>query len=142
MQGSWLGFALLSAASAALVAIFGKLGLTGIHPTLATSLRSVVMMMTTLAVAVGTKQFHSLPNISGRDWLYIFLSGVAGSVSWLAYFTALKLGDATKVAPVDRMSTAIAFVLALIVLGERPTPWVALGNALVLAGGLIIALSR
>ncbi len=139
---SWLGFALLSAISAALVGIFGKIGLEGVDSVTATALRSVVMLITTFTVALATHRLSGISAFSSRNWVFLLLSGIAGGFSWIAYFAALKLGPATRVVPIDRLSVVFTFVLAVVVLHEKVTTPVVIGNALILLGGLIIAFAR
>lgn len=116
----WLLYALLSAVTAALVAIFGKLGLSKIDTTLATTIRSVIMAAFLILIALSLKKFDgfSLHDWSSRQWLYIALAGVAGALSWLFYFSALKIGLASHVAAIDRLSVVFVFIFAALFLGE------------------------
>ncbi len=135
----WLFFALLSAVTAALVAIFGKLGLSKIDTTLATTLRSFVMSVVLLVVAVSLKKFQgfSFHLLSNREWVFIILAGLAGALSWLFYFAALKYGLASRVAAVDRLSLVFVFVFALFFLGET-LHWQSALGALLAIGGIIL----
>lgn len=137
----WLALALLSAITAALVAIFGKVGLKGIDPTLATAVRSVIMaaFLVSAAGALGKFQGFSLHSFSGKGWLYIILAGIAGALSWLFYFWALKLGPASAVAAIDRLSIVFVVIIAAVVLGEVFTKYTAAGALLVVMGALLIA---
>jgi bacterial/archaeal transporter family protein len=137
----WLVFAFLSAATAALVAIFGKLGLKGVDSTLATALRSLIMagFMVLAAASLGKFKGFTIGALSGKAWMYIILAGVAGALSWLFYFSALKMGSAGAVAAIDRLSIVFVVVIAAIVLGEAFTKYTALGSILVVLGALLIA---
>jgi bacterial/archaeal transporter family protein len=137
----WLILALLSALTAALVAIFGKLGLKGVDTTLATAVRSVIMavFLVSAAGALGKFQGFSLSTFDGKGWLYIILAGVAGALSWLFYFWALKLGPAGAVAAIDRLSIVFVVIVAALVLGEAFTKYTGAGALLVVAGALLIA---
>ncbi|MDO8598712.1 MAG: EamA family transporter [bacterium] len=134
----WLLYALIAAATAALVAIFGKIGLQGVDSTLATTVRGIVMAVVLIvASAIGGK-FSGLSSVSGRAWLFIALSGLAGATSWLAYFLALKLGPTTHVSAIDRLSIVFVIVLAALFLGEAFTWKLALGGLLMIAGAVLI----
>lgn len=136
----WFAYALLSAAAAALVGIFGKVGTRGVDPTLATAVRSVVMTLVLLAVCQAVGAWGKLSSLDGRSLGMIALSGLAGAASWLFYFRALQLGTVSQVSPVDKLSVPLAVVLAVLLLGERPTAanWVGIG--LVVVGGILAAL--
>jgi bacterial/archaeal transporter family protein len=136
----WLVYALLSAASAALVAIFGRIGLKGIEPNLATTLRSAVMTVLLLGFVTATRGWARLPPLNSRPALMILLSAAAGAASWLFYFNALRLAEVSRVAPVDKLSTAIAVVLAVLFLGERPAGLNWLGVLLMLGGAYLVSL--
>lgn len=137
----WLILALLSALTAALVAIFGKMGLKGIDATLATAVRSVIMAIFLVSAAgvLGKFDGFSLSSFSGKGWLYIILAGVAGALSWLFYFWALKLGPASAVAAIDRLSIVFVVIIAALVLGEAFTKYTGAGALFVVAGALLIA---
>lgn len=143
---NWLIYALLSALFAGLVAIFGKVGVRDVDSTLATMVRSVIMALTLIAIVSikafsGSESinFENLRIISGRTWLFIALAGISGAVSWLFYFRALQLGDASRIAPIDRLSVLFVIIFGVLFLGEKLTWSVALGGLLVLAGSIIIA---
>lgn len=135
----WLFYAFLSSVAAALVAIFGKLGLKDIDSTLATTVRSIVMAGFLIVVSIFFKKFNgfSLQSFSSKDWMWITLSGVAGAVSWLFYFFALKSGLVSKVVAIDRLSLVFAVTLAAIFLGES-LGWKALSGAVLMVGGAIL----
>ncbi|MDE3164647.1 MAG: EamA family transporter [Acidobacteriota bacterium] len=134
----WLPWALLSAAFAALTAILAKLGVQGIDSNLATAVRtSVVVLFTWLVAALtGARGISAIP---GRSWLWLVLSGIATGLSWLCYFHALKLGPASRVAPIDKLSVVLVIVFAAVFLGERITPAKTLGALLIAAGAIAIA---
>jgi transporter family protein len=135
----WLLLALLSAVSAALVAIFGKLGLSKIDTTLATTIRAIIMAAFLVVVALALNKFKDFTpsGISAKQWWYIVAAGVAGALSWLFYFGALKLGLATRVAAVDRLSVVFILVFSIVMLGEHLTWKNGLG-ALLMTGGAIL----
>lgn len=139
----WLIYALLSAASAALVGIFGKIGMKNIDSTLATTVRSLVMTAFLLAVsaAMGTGGLWGMiQTIPGRAIAMIVLSGVAGAVSWLFYFRAIQVGSVSQVAPIDKLSMPLAILLAVVILGERPTAVNWIGIALIVVGAYLAAM--
>ena len=142
MEYLWLIFALLSAISAAAVAILGKIGLQGIDPNTATAIRAIVMALFLVTVVLIQDRFSNLSSIleNKKAIFYIIMGGVAGALSWLFYFIALKLGKVQQVAPIDRLSVVFAIILALIFLGEKLTWKVGVGAALISAGAILIAL--
>ncbi len=142
MEYLWLVFALLSAVSAAAVAIFGKLGLQGIDPNTATAIRAIVMALFLVTVVLIQDRFANFSSImeNKKAVFYIVLGGIAGALSWLFYFIALKLGKVQQVAPIDRLSVVFAILLAFLFLGEKITLKVGIGAALVTVGAILIAL--
>ncbi|HRH22663.1 MAG TPA: EamA family transporter [Candidatus Paceibacterota bacterium] len=137
---NWIVYALLSALFASLVAIFGKIGLKDIDSTLATAIRSVVMALFLVAVSFSLGKFSLLESVNSKTLLFIILSGVAGAISWLFYFFAIKIGPASAVAAIDKTSIAFVFILALIFLGESFTYMKAGGALLVVLGALLMIL--
>jgi len=139
---NWLFFALLSALTAALVAIFAKMGLKGIDPTLATTVRSVIMAAFLILVSFSLKKFQgfSLKSFDSKDWLLIILAGIAGALSWLFYFLALKTGLATRVVVIDRLSLVFVIILASLFLGEHLGWRVAIGALFMVIGAIVITL--
>lgn len=137
----WVIYAVFSAVTAALVAIFGKMGLKGVDPVLATTLRGVIMALFLFVVTWGSGAWKNLTwsQITGRDWSLITAAAVAGALSWLFYFLALKDGDATRVAAIDRTSIVLVVLLAAGVLGEQLTVRSVGGAVLVAVGALLIA---
>lgn len=142
MEFLWLIFALLSAATAALVAIFGKLGLSGLDTNTATAIRAVIMALFLVLVVLAEGKLSKAAEIfSNRQaMLYIFLSGIAGALSWLFYFLAIKLGKVSQVVPIDRLSIVFAIILSVLILGEKLSWKVGIGTALIAVGAIIIAL--
>jgi len=137
---SWLPWALLSAAFAALTAIFAKVGVANINSDFATLVRTVVILCFLLGLVSATGQWQTPGSVSGRTWLFLVLSGLATGASWLCYFRALKLGDAARVAPIDKLSVVLVALFGVVFLGERlsGTNW--LGVALIALGALLVAL--
>lgn len=136
----WIIYALLSAAFAALVAIFGKIGIQNIDSTLATTVRAMVMAGFLVIVALSLGKLPLLNTIHSKTLLFIILSGVAGAMSWLFYFFALKTGPATGVAALDRLSVVFVLIFALLFLGQKFTWASALGAALITAGAILMTL--
>ena len=139
---SWLLWALLSAAFAALTAIFAKVGVEDINSDLATLIRTVVVLISLSLILFATGQFSQPGPISTRSWVFLVLSGLGTGASWICYFRALKLGPATLVAPIDKLSVVLVALFGVVFLGERPSlnGWV--GIALIAAGAVLIALKR
>ncbi|MGH2544270.1 MAG: EamA family transporter [Ardenticatenaceae bacterium] len=139
----WLGLGLLAALGAAGVAIFGKVGLDNVDSTLATAIRAVIMALIVVVVAGFTGDLRPLwsgeSNIRGRELMWIALAGAAGAFSWLAYFAALKLGLASKVAAVDRLSVLFVAILSFLFLSEELSAINWLGVALLTAGVYLMA---
>jgi transporter family protein len=135
---SWQLWALLSAVFAALTAIFAKIGVENIGSDLATFIRTVVVLLSFLVLLLATGQFATSGPISPRTWTFLILSGLGTGASWLCYFRALKLGPASMVAPIDKLSVVLVALFAFAFLGERPSATGWLGIALIAAGAVII----
>jgi len=135
---SWQLWALLSAVFAALTAIFAKIGVENIGSDLATFIRTVVVLLSFLVLLLATGQFTTSGPISARTWTFLILSGLGTGASWLCYFRALKLGPATLVAPIDKLSVVLVALFAFAFLGERPSATGWLGIGLIAAGAVII----
>jgi len=135
----WLPWALLSASFAALTAIFGKIGVANVNADLATLIRTAVILCTLLGIVGLTGQWQAPATISSRTWLFLILSGLATGVSWLCYFRALKVGDAARVAPIDKLSVVLVAVFGTVFLSERLSGLNWLGVALIGAGALLVA---
>jgi len=138
---TWLLYALLSAGSAALVSIFGKVGLQGIDSNAATAVRSIIMAVFLVGVVAVQGHLGSLSTVFAdkKALIFIALSGIAGATSWLFYFLALKAGKVSQVAPIDKLSVVFAVILAMLIFGERVSLLHGIAIALIALGGIIIA---
>lgn len=138
---TWLIFSIISALMASLVAIFGKLGLKNIDSTLATTIRSIVMALFLIITSFVLKKFDgfSFQSMVLKDWLFIVLAGIAGAMSWLFYFLALKSGNATKVVAIDRLSLVFVAILAFMFLGETLNWQEMIGVAMMVGGAIIVS---
>lgn len=134
---AWFGYALVSAGAAALTAILAKIGVEGIPSTLATAIRTVVIAAFAWVMVVGLGEHHALPGVSRRSLVFLALSGLATGVSWLAYFRALQLAPASRVAPIDKLSLPLTVVMATVFLGEAVGWRLGLGVALMTVGALL-----
>jgi len=139
---NWFFWALLSAVFAALTAIFAKIGLEGVDSDLATLVRTAVIMVVLAAFVYLAGKWRSPFELSSRTWLFLVLSGLATGASWVCYFRALKIGDASKVAPVDKFSLVLVAVFAFLFLDERPSIREWAGILMIGAGVLVLALKR
>lgn len=140
LGGSWLFWALLSAVFAALTAIFAKVGVAGINSDFATLIRTFVVIAVLAAIVAATGQYQPLGEISKRTWLFLVLSGLGTGASWLCYFRAMKLGEASRVAPVDKLSVIFVAIFGVLLLGEKLSPLNWLGVAMMGGGLALIAL--
>jgi len=136
---SWPFWAFLSAAFAALTAIFAKVGVENVQSDFATLIRTVVILGVVLAIVLASGQWQPLGDIAGRTYLFLVLSGLATGASWLCYFRALKLGQAAQVAPIDKLSVVLVALFGVTFLGESLSVLSWLGIALIAAGAGIIA---
>jgi bacterial/archaeal transporter family protein len=134
---SWQAWALLSAAFAALTAIFAKIGIANVNSDFATFIRTIVILLALGAILVGTGQWQPPGSVSARTYLFLVLSGLATGGSWVCYFRALKLGDAARVAPIDKLSVVLVAIFGVVFLGERLTGpnWIGVG---LIAGGAVL----
>jgi transporter family protein len=139
-EASWLYWALLSALFAALTAIFAKIGLEGIDSDLATLVRTVVILLILAGFIVYSGKWTNPLKFSPKTLAFLALSGLATGASWVCYFRALKLGEASKVAPVDKLSLVLVAILAFVFLGERPSAFDWLGILLVASGVVLLGL--
>jgi bacterial/archaeal transporter family protein len=139
---SWLVWAVLSAVFAALTAIFAKVGVEDINPDLATFIRTVIVLISFSLILFATGQFTNRGPISQKSWIFLVLSGLGTGASWLCYFRALKLGPATLVAPIDKLSVVLVALFGVVFLGERPSLSGWLGIVLIAAGAVLIAVKR
>jgi transporter family protein len=136
---TWFYWALLSAFFAGVTAILAKVGVSGVNSNLATAIRTTVVLMFTWGIAFATSKPSALFELNRRTWIFLALSGVATGLSWLCYFRALQLGEASRVAPVDKLSVVFVIVFAALFLREHLTwhQWV--GGGLVVAGAVVLA---
>ena len=139
---SWQVWAVLSAIFAALTAIFAKIGVDNVNPDFATFVRTIIILICLAAILAATGQFQAPGSVSTRSYVFLVLSGLATGASWVCYFRALKLGDASQVAPIDKLSVVLVAVFAFLFLGERPSSQNWLGIALIAAGAVLIAVRR
>ena len=135
----WYFYALLSALAAAVTAILAKLGVEGVPSTVATAIRTVVVLVLAWAVVLVSGDQSALPHVSRRTLVFLVLSGVATAVSWLAYFRALQVAPASLVAPVDKLSLPLTILLASLVLRESVTVQQLAGVALMVIGALLVS---
>lgn len=138
----WFFWALFSAVFAALTAIFAKVGLEGVDSDLATLVRTVVIMAVLAGFVYFTGKWSNPFALSSKTWLFLVLSGLATGASWVCYFRALKVGDASKVAPVDKLSLLLVAVFAFLFLNERPSVREWVGILMVGAGVLVLAFKK
>ncbi len=134
----WLIFALLSAIFAALTSILAKVGIDGVDSNLATAIRTVVVVFMAWGMVFLTHAQSGFSEISKKSWLFLILSGIATGASWLCYYKALQIGDASKVVPIDKLSVVITLVLAFVFLHEKFTPKSLIGCILIGIGTLVL----
>ena len=139
---NWALYAVLSAVFGGLVAIFGKIGVRDVDSNLAVALRTIVIVCFAWGIVLVQGNAREVFRISRHSYLFLFLSALATGCSWLCYYKALKLGPASRVAPIDKFSVALAVALAFVFLGEKPTVGNVLGAVLITAGVLVAALVR
>lgn len=139
---SWQVWAVLSAVFAALTAIFAKVGVEGINSDLATLIRTVIVLIALALILFATGQLNRPGPISAKSWIFLVLSGLGTGASWLCYFRALKLGPATLVAPIDKLSVVLVALFGVVFLGERPSLNGWLGIVLIATGAVLIAFKR
>lgn len=140
--GSWFVWASLSAGFAALTAIFAKIGIEGVDSDVATLVRTVIIVFVLAAFVWATGKWSDPSALPARTWLFLGLSALATGASWVCYFRALQIGDASKVAPVDKFSVVLVALFAFAFLGERPSGLAWVGIGLVAAGVVVLALGR
>ncbi len=138
----WMVFAFLSAIFAALTAILAKIGVKDINSNLATAIRTTVILVFSWGIVFSQGLHKSIPTISKNTYTFLILSGIATGLSWLFYFRALQLGDASKVAPIDKLSLVLTIILAFFILKEKVTLQVVFGGILMTIGTIIIALAK
>ena len=136
----WFVYAILSAVFAALTSILAKIGIDGVNSNLATALRTVVVLVMAWVMVFLTNVQGGIPDISRKSWIFLILSGLATGASWLCYYRALQIGEASKVVPVDKLSVVITLVLAFLLLHEQFTTKSLIGCVLIGAGTLVMVL--
>jgi transporter family protein len=134
----WWIYALLSALFAALTAVFAKKGVAHINSDVATAIRTVVILIIAWGIVFFRGGLSSVSQLSNKNWLFLILSGIATGLSWIFYFKALQIGKVSQVAPVDKLSVALAIILSVIFLGETITAKMAIGAVLIIAGTLVL----
>jgi len=140
LTSSWQVWAVLSAIFAALTAIFAKVGVEGINSDFATLIRTVIVLITLSLILLATGRLNHPGPVSPKSWLFLLLSGLGTGASWLCYFRALKLGPATLVAPIDKLSVVLVALFGVAFLGERPSWNGWFGIALISTGAMLIAI--
>ena len=136
----WFVFAILSAIFAALTSILAKIGIEGVNSNLATTVRTIVVVLMAWFMVFITGNQNGIVDISKKSWIFLILSGLATGASWLCYYKALQLGEASKVVPIDKLSIVITIVLAFIFLGEQITLKTLIGCCLIVIGTFIMIL--
>ena len=139
LWSSWQIWAVLSALCAALTAIFAKIGIENVNSDFATFIRTIVILVTLAFILLATGQFQSPATISGRTYFFLLLSGLATGASWICYFRALKIGQASQVAPIDKLSVVLVALFGVAFLGERLSAPNWLGVALIAVGAVLVA---
>ena len=137
---SWFFLALGSSVFAALTSILAKIGIEGVNSTLATAIRTAVVLVMSWGMVFITNTQNGILEISKRSWLFLILSGIATGASWLCYYKALQMGQASKVVPIDKLSVVITMILAALILHEQFTPKSIVGCVLIAAGSLLMVL--
>jgi bacterial/archaeal transporter family protein len=141
-DNTWFYWAVMSAIFAALTAIFAKIGIQNVDSDLATLVRTAIILVVLSGFVIYAHKWSNPLQLSGKTWTFLVLSGLATGASWVCYFRALKIGNASKVAPVDKMSVILVAIFAVIFLGERPSVRDWFGIALVTGGIVVLALKR
>ncbi|SSC67412.1 EamA family transporter [Ciceribacter selenitireducens] len=139
MVQGWQFWAFLSAVFAALTAIFGKVGVAGVNSDLATLIRTIVILVVLAGIVAATGQWQAPSTISAKTWVFLGLSGLATGASWLCYYRALKLGDAARVAPIDKLSIVMVAIFAVLFLGEKLSLAAWAGVALIGVGAIVVS---
>ncbi|PZQ97895.1 MAG: transporter [Cereibacter sphaeroides] len=141
MIDSWQFWAVLSASFAALTAIFAKVGIEGVNSDFATLVRTVIILLAAAGIVVATGHWQDPTTVSGKTWVFLVLSGLATGFSWICYFRALKLGHASQVAPIDKLSVVVVAIIAALFLGERLSAGAWAGVAMIAGGAVLVALN-
>lgn len=136
----WVLYAILSAVFAALTSILAKVGIEGINSNLATAIRTVVVLVMAWSIVLLTGELKGIESIGAKSWVFLILSGIATGLSWLMYYKALQMGEASKVIPIDKFSVVISMVLAFVFLKEKLTVQTVIGGLLITAGTFVLIL--
>lgn len=138
----WKYYAILAAIFASLTAIFAKIGITGVNSNLATAIRTCIVLLITWGIVLASGEISGIKELNKNNWAFLILSGAATGLSWLFYFKALQLGDASKVAPIDKLSVVFTILLSWLILKE-PFSWkVLIGGCLIMGGSLFILMDK
>jgi transporter family protein len=137
---AWVFYALLSALFAALTSILAKIGIANVDSNLATAIRTAVVLVMAWGIVLITGKQNGIADISQKSWLFLCLSGIATGLSWLFYYKALQIGEASKVVPIDKFSVVISMVLAFLILGEAVNVKTIIGGLLITAGTFVLIL--
>ena len=136
----WLLFAILSSVFAAATSILAKIGIEGVNSTLATAIRTLVVVVMSWVMVLVTNTGGGITDISKKSWIFLILSGIATGASWLCYYKALSIGEASKVVPIDKMSVVLTLIMAFVILHEQITWKSAVGSLLLTAGTIFMIL--
>ena len=139
-KDSWVIYAILSAVFAALTSILAKIGISDINSNLATAIRTIVVLIMAWGIVIMTGAQSGIQDITAKSWIFLVLSGIATGLSWLFYYKALQLGDASKVVPIDKFSVVISMILAFVILKEDLTFKTVMGGILITAGTVVMIL--
>lgn len=139
-KDSWVIYAILSAVFAALTSILAKIGISDINSSLATAIRTIVVLIMAWGIVFMTGAQSGIQDITAKSWIFLVLSGIATGLSWLFYYKALQLGDASKVVPIDKFSVVISMILAFVILKEDLTFKTVMGGILITAGTFVMIL--
>lgn len=139
-KDSWVIYAILSAVFAALTSILAKIGISDINSNLATAIRTIVILIMAWGIVFMTGAQSGIQDITAKSWIFLVLSGIATGLSWLFYYKALQLGDASKVVPIDKFSVVISMILAFVILKEDLTFKTVMGGILITAGTFVMIL--
>lgn len=139
-KDSWVIYAILSAVFAALTSILAKIGISDINSNLATAIRTIVVLIMAWGIVFMTGAQSGVQDITAKSWIFLVLSGIATGLSWLFYYKALQLGDASKVVPIDKFSVVISMILAFVILKEDLTFKTVMGGILITAGTFVMIL--
>ncbi len=137
----WWIYALLSAVFAALVAVFAKVGIKGVDSDLATAIRTIIILLLAWSIVIAKGSVTQLSTLTRTNWLFLILSGCATGLSWLFYFRALQLGDVSRVAPIDKLSVALAIIISVVFLHEKLS-WQEVGGVVLIIGGTLLLIFK